>query len=120
VISFIRTRLRKRALIVFLTSLDDEAEAERFKDSISVLSRHHLTVVNTLRPQEARPLFSGPELASDDELYDRLGGHVMWRKLHELDLFLRGVGVQFHLFDNEHLSIQLSSQYMQIKQKQLI
>ena len=120
VVSFIRTRIRKRALVVFLTSLDDEAEAERFKENISILSRHHLTVVNMLRPDGVAPLFSGAKAGSVGELYGRLGGHVAWRKLHELDLHLRTKGVQFNLCENEKLSAELITQYMQIKQKQLI
>ncbi|MBN2163923.1 MAG: DUF58 domain-containing protein [Pontiellaceae bacterium] len=120
VVSFIRTRLRKRALIVFLTSLDDAAEAERFKENISILSRHHLTVVNMLRPASIAPLFSGEKAASVGELYNRLGGHVAWRKLHELELQLRARGVQFNLCENENLSAELITRYMQIKQRQLI
>lgn len=119
-ISFIRTRLRKRALLVFLTSLDDAAEAERFRNSISLLSRHHLTVVNMLSPDGAVPLFEGEPAKSVNDLYRRLSGHVSWRKLHELGLHLRTQGVQFNVLDNEHLSGELVTQYMQIKQKQLI
>lgn len=119
-VSFIRTRLRKRALLVFLTSLDDAAEAERFKDSISLLSHHHLAVVNMLRPEGAHPLFEGEPADSTSDLYDRLSGHISWRKLHELELQLRAEGVQFGLLDNEHLSGDLITQYMQIKQRQLI
>jgi len=119
-VSFIRTRLRKRALLVFLTSLDDAAEAERFTQSISLLSRHHLTVVNMLSPDGAAPLFEGEFAHTMNDLYARLGGHIAWRKLHELDLHLRTLGVQFNLLDNEHLSAGLVSQYMKIKQRQLI
>ncbi len=119
-VSFIRTRLRKRVLLVFLTSLDDAAEAERFKESISLLSHHHLTVVNMLAPEGAQPLFSGGKARSVQELYDRFGGHVAWRKLHELGLHLKTRGVQFNLLDNEQLAAELVTQYMQIKQRQLI
>lgn len=119
-ISFVRTRLRKRALLVFLTSLDDAAEAERFKGRISLLSRHHLAVVNMMRPDGAEPLFEGAPAASMNDLYAKLGGHVAWRKLYELERHLRTQGVQFNLVNNEQLSADLVSQYMQIKQKQLI
>ena len=119
-VAFIRTRLRKRALLVFLTSLDDAAEAERFKESISLLSHHHLAVVNMLKPEGAHPLFEGDPVDSVSDLYGRLSGHISWRKLHELELQLRAEGVQFGLLDNEHLSGDLITQYMQIKQRQLI
>ncbi|WP_136079820.1 DUF58 domain-containing protein [Pontiella desulfatans] len=119
-VSFVRTRLRKRALLVFLTSLDDAAEAERFKESIPVLSRHHLAIVNMMNPEGASPLFTGEPAGAVAELYGRLGGHIAWRKLHELELHLHNIGVQFNLLDNEHLSADLVTQYMQIKQRQLI
>ncbi len=119
-VSFIRTRLRKRALLVFLTSLDDEAEAERFKESISLLSRHHLIVVNTLAPTSAAPLFSGEKAGSVPELYERLGGHFAWRKLHELERHLRSLGVRLNLLENEQMGANLVTQYMRIKQRQLI
>jgi len=119
-VSFIQTRLRKRALLVFLTSLDDAAEAERFKESVSLLSRHHLALVNMLAPEGARPLFSGEKVRSVSELYEHLSGHISWRKLYELGLHLKTKGVQFSLLENEHLSADLVTQYMRIKQKQLI
>lgn len=119
-VSFIRTRLRKRALLVFLTNLDDAAEAERFKESISLLSHHHLVVVNMLKPEGANPLFEGEAVESVSDLYERLSGHISWRKLHELELHLRTEGVQLSLLDNECLSGNLITQYMQIKQRQLL
>jgi uncharacterized protein (DUF58 family) len=119
-VSFLRTRLRKRVLLVFLTSLDDAAEAERFKESVAVLSRHHLTVVNMMKPSGADPLFTGEPAESAADLYERLGGHIAWRKLHELELQLRTIGIRFNLLDNELLSADLVTQYMQIKQRQLI
>ncbi|MCK5845086.1 MAG: DUF58 domain-containing protein, partial [Victivallales bacterium] len=63
-VAFIRNRLRKRALLVFLTSLDDAAEAERFKENIALLSHHHLTIVNMLSPEGTQPLFNGEKAAS--------------------------------------------------------
>jgi uncharacterized protein (DUF58 family) len=119
-VSFIRTRLRKRALLIFLTSLDDTAEAERFKESIPLLSRHHLTLVNMLCPDGAQPLFSGDPIQTTSELYTQLGGHIAWRKLHELERHLKTIGVQMNLLNSEHLTPELITQYMQIKQKQLI
>jgi len=120
VVSFIRTRLRKRALLVFLTSLDDAYEAEHFRESIAMLSRHHLVVVNMISPEGAQPLFSGEAAKSVSDLYERLGGHIAWRKLRELGVHLKVIGVQFNLLDNEQLSTELITQYMRIKQRQMI
>ena len=73
-----------------------------------------------LKPEGAHPLFEGNPVDSTSDLYDRLSGHISWSKLHELELKLRAEGVQFGLFENEQLSGDLITQYMQIKQRQLI
>jgi uncharacterized protein (DUF58 family) len=40
--TFIRMRLRRRALIIFLTSLDDPALAENFVRSVELIRRQHV------------------------------------------------------------------------------
>ena len=81
--SFIRTRLRKRALLVFLTALDDPAIGEGFLHAIDLICRQHLILVNMLRPATAQPLFSDAAVANIDEIYGRLGGHLLWHDLRE-------------------------------------
>src|SRR6058998_2434071 len=74
--SFIRLRLRRRALLVFLTSLDDPVLAESFVRNLDLIRRQHLIFVNMLQPPGVRPLFSEGNVASLDEVYERLGGHL--------------------------------------------
>src|SRR5690606_7705594 len=47
VCTFLRARLTKRALLMFLVSLDDPALAEAFVDAVQVIARHHVVVVAT-------------------------------------------------------------------------
>jgi uncharacterized protein (DUF58 family) len=54
--TFLRLRLRRRALLVFLTALDDPALSSGFTEKIDLLARQHLVLVNMLRPLEANPL----------------------------------------------------------------
>lgn len=54
----IRQRLTRRALLVMLVDLSDPLTAEHFYDSMSLLSRQHLILVNMIRPEGAQPLFS--------------------------------------------------------------
>jgi hypothetical protein len=49
-----------------------------------------------------------------------LGGHLLWHKLRELQKVLQRRGVQFSLLQNERLSAELVSQYLAVKQRQLI
>jgi uncharacterized protein (DUF58 family) len=120
VCTFIRLRLRRRALLVFLTSLDDPALAEGFVRNLELIRRQHLVLVNMLQPPGAIPLFTHPDLASVDELYQHLGGHLLRQNLRELEKVLQRRGVRFSLLENERLSAGLVSQYLSLKQRQLL
>jgi len=118
--AFIRLRLRRRALLLFLTALDDPALAESFVRNVDLIRRQHLVLVNMLQMPGVKPLFTDPEIAGQDDLYGRLGGHLQWHKLRELQKVLQRRGVQFSLLNNEHLSAELVSQYLSVKQRQLL
>ena len=118
--TFLRLRLRRRALLIFLTALEDPVLAESFVRNLDLLRHQHLILVNMLKPPGAEPLFSQPELASGDDLYQCLGGHWQWQRLRELGEVLRHRGVRFSLLENEKLAVQLVSQYLSVKQRQLL
>ena len=118
--TFIRLRLRRRALLIFLTALDDPAVSESFVRSLRLIRRQHLILVNMLQPPGVRPLFSNPGVSDLDDIYEELGGHLRWQKLRELQKVLRRLGVQFSLLKNERLSAELVSQYLSVKQRQLL
>jgi uncharacterized protein (DUF58 family) len=118
--TFIRLRLRRRALLVFLTALDDPALAESFVRNLDLIRRQHLVLVNMLQPPGATPLFTNPDVAVTDDLYSQLGGHLRWHNLRELQKVLQRRGVRFSLLGNERLSAELVSQYLSVKQRQLI
>jgi len=118
--SFIRLRLRRRALLIFLTDLDDPVLAESFSQNLKIISRQHLVLVQMLRPAGVGPLFAGGDARTVDEVYERLGGHLQWDKLRELERGLRKAGVHFSLVEQDALSVQMVSQYMNVKQRQLI
>jgi len=118
--TFIRLRLRRRALLVFLTSLDDSLLAESFVRNIELIRRQHLVLVNMLQPAGVAPLFTNPNIATLDELYQHLGGHLLWQKLRELEKVLQRRGVRFSLLQNERLSAELVSQYLSVKKRQLL
>ncbi len=118
-LTFLRVRLRRRALLVFLTSLDDPLLSETFVQNISLISRQHLVLVGMLKPAEVRPVFSAPA-ASMDGIYRDLGGHLQWRRLQELQGSLSVRGVQFHLMDDEGFCPQLVARYLAVKRRQLL
>ena len=122
--AFLRVTLRKRALLVVLTSLDDPVLAESFVHNIGLLSRQHLVLVPMVRPPEALPLFTEDSSLSPvgdtRALYSRLGGHLRWRHLHETGEALRRIGVKFSLLDQERMTAQLVNRYLEVKARQLI
>ena len=118
--AFIRLRLRRRALLVFLTALDDPALAESFVRNIELIRRQHIVLVNMVQPPGVNPLFASPNVAEVDDLYRHLGGHLQWQKLRELQKVLQRRGVRFSLLDNERLSAEIVAQYMDVKQRQLL
>jgi uncharacterized protein (DUF58 family) len=118
--TFIRLRLRRRTMLFFLTSLDDPVLAESFVRNLELIRRQHLVLVNMIQPPGVSPVFTNPNVASVDQLYQHLGGHLQWTKLRELERVLKRRGVQFSLLGNERLSAELVSQYLNVKRRQLL
>jgi uncharacterized protein (DUF58 family) len=116
--SFLAARLKRRSLLIFLTSLDEPALAEGFVRSIRVLSRRHLVCVAMLRPEAAMPLFSGGETQDLDQVYRSLGGHLVWHGLREMQQTLRLRGVQLSLVEDERLSVDVVRRYLDVKRRQ--
>lgn len=117
--TFLRLRLSRRALLVFLTELDDHVLAEAFQKRIGLL-RKHLIVAGMIRPEDARPVFANPQIKSLDDVYAELGGQMRLNQLRELEGILRRGGVRFYLFEPETLAHDLTIVYQNIKQRQLL
>ena len=72
----LKQRIKRRSLIVFLTSLDDPVVAEDFIHTAELLSRQHLILAVMIAPQAVQPLFSEGTVKNPDEIYAKLGGHL--------------------------------------------
>ncbi|MBU4461427.1 MAG: DUF58 domain-containing protein, partial [Verrucomicrobia bacterium] len=118
--TFLRTRLRKRALLVILTGLDDAAASEEFQRGVGLVARQHLTLAFSIRPAGAEPLFTGSPPDDEAGVYRRLEGHECWRRLEETRRALRRCGVAFDTLADERLSAGLVSSYVTVKQRQLL
>ena len=117
-ITFISLRIRHRALLIFLTNLDDPVLADNFIDQAGILSKKHLVVVNMLNPGGAEPLFSSSDAASTTDVYRNLGRHLVHGNLLSIERRLKKRGIGFLMLNNEKLNLQLISQYLSIKEKQ--
>lgn len=117
----LRQRLTRRALLVMLVDLSDPLTAEHFYEMIPILSRQHLILVNMVRPEKAHPLFSAqanPDTVGD--LYECLGGHFQWHDLRETGKRLSHLGVELGMPEHEELCAETVTQYLNVKQRQLI
>lgn len=120
VFSFIRQRLRRRALLVFLTALDDPVLAESFAKNVDLIRQQHLVMVNMIPSPGVQPLFEDEQAASVKDLYEDLAGHLRWAGLQELGRNLQQKGVRFSLLSSEKLSAELVTSYLNIKRRQLL
>lgn len=118
--TFIRLRLRRRALVLFLTNLDDPVLAESLARNLDLLANRHLVLVNMITADHVQPVFSRGPVGNVDEIYAHLGGHLQWQSLRETQRALQRRGVDMHLTGHENLCGDLVSQYVNVKQRQLL
>jgi uncharacterized protein (DUF58 family) len=118
--AFVRSRLNKRAMLIFLTALDDPFLAESFATASQLIARQHLILVNMLRPPGVRPLFENTAVSRLDDLYRELGGHLQWEKLRELESVLRRRGIRFGLLDPVMIAAELVKQHADVRQRELV
>ena len=118
--TFIGTKIRRRALLVFLTHLDDPILADSFTRYIDLISRHHVVLVNMIKPMVAKPLFTSESVSSINDIYNDLGGHMLWRRMRETQKVLQRRGVGFAMLENENLCTELVSQYLTLKRRQVL
>ena len=118
--STLLNRLTKRSLLIFLTALDDAVTGENFLSAARFLARRHLVMAVMLSPPGTQPLFSPPGVESTDEIYENIGGHLRWAKLHELRRQLLQAGVLFHVASSQSFTLTVVSEYLAIKRRQLL
>jgi uncharacterized protein (DUF58 family) len=118
--TFLLARLRRRALLVFLSDLDDPVLAEEFLRCAGVLARRHLVLAALLRPDGARPLFTGPDPAGVEDIYRRLAGHLVWSDLQDLTRGAQRRGAAVGLFEGGGLPAQTVARYLDVKRRQAL
>jgi uncharacterized protein (DUF58 family) len=118
--TFLRLRLRRRALLLFLTSLDDPVLAENFARATKLLARRHLVLAGMIRPASSKRLFENQDVDSAEDVYRDLAGHVSWKRLKELERSLARNGVRLSVIDPANFSSALIGIYDAVKQRQLL
>jgi uncharacterized protein (DUF58 family) len=118
--AFLAMRLRRRSLLLFLTSIDEPVLAESFTRAVPILSRRHLVQVHAVKPAAACPLFSDDGTDSYEELYERLGGHLVWHGLRQTQETLRLRGIELSMSDRERFCATLVTRYQNVKRRQIL
>ncbi len=119
--TFLRLNLRRRAMLLFLTQLDDPVIAESFLRATRMLSKQHLILAGVLAPPSLEPLFQSTEdVSTIDDIYARLGNHTAWHGLAQLQLELRRQGVRLALLEPGKAVEQLVKLYGEVKQRQIL
>ncbi len=120
IVRHLRTNLRQRALLFFLTDLTDPVLAEDFARHVRVLSRQHLVLVSQLRMPGVARVFEGEEVRDDGEIYARLAGHERWSEAKALAQKLKPLGVTAAMLENETMAAELVTQYLEVKRRQML
>ncbi len=116
--SFIRTKIRTRSIIFFLTDLGDPSIAESFASEIKLLSVQHLCMVNSIKDPRSSPIFE-EGIGEEGEIPSALAGHISWMRLAALRRELANSGVRAVLSSHESFTSSLLGSYMDLKRRQL-
>jgi len=119
VITSLQMNLRRRALLVFFTSLDDALLAETFEKDIGLLSRRHVVLVNVTQTAAMTPLFTH-EPADVESVYQGLAGQMLWNRMRTLQIALQNRGVRLSVVDPERIKMQVTTQYLDVKRRQIL
>jgi len=113
----LQLQLRRRALIIFFTSLDDALLAETFEREVPLLARRHLVLVNVTGTAGMKPLFK--EAPADlDAVYAGLAGQLLWNRMRTLEIALQNRGVKLTIVTPERIKTQVTAEYLEVKRRQ--
>jgi len=120
VFTHLQTHLRRRALLVFFTSLDDALLAEAFEREIGPLARRHVVRVHVTRPPGAIPLLTGAPPPDLDSLYGSLAAQMLSNRMRELAIALGNRGVRLTVVDSASIKTRVAAEYLEVKRRQVL
>jgi uncharacterized protein (DUF58 family) len=118
--SFLQVHIRRRALLLFLTDLSDAILTEIFMEGAPMLARRHLVTLNTLSTGVDEPLFSGNPPETENQIIERLAGHIRWSRQGDLARKLQHLGIQTLPLRAGSAAHDLVENYRAIKKRQLL
>lgn len=118
--TFARSRLGRRSLLLVLTDLRDPMAQQEFVRGLKTLVPHHLVDVVMPSPPGAARLFSDDVVESAEDVYERLGGHLVHRGLLELKRELGHRNTYLSLVDDARIGGEVLARYGALKQRQAL
>ena len=115
----IKARVPRRALLVVLTDLLDEAHAMPLAEHAKVLRRKHLTVCVTLREPEADSL-AQTKVATERDLYLRAAAADVLLERDVVRAHLRKSGVLLVEAPAGDLGVEVVKRYLEIKERRAL
>jgi uncharacterized protein (DUF58 family) len=120
VFSSLQLHLRRRSLLVFLTSLDDALLAETFERDIGLVARRHLVLVNVRQTAALTPLFQDEPPADLDALYAGLAGQMQCNRMRALAIALGNRGVRLSIVSADRIKREVAEGYLDVKRRQAL
>ncbi len=119
VFATLKTRLRKRSLLVLFTQIQDEAAQKQFVPLVRALAPTHLPLCVVFRDESVESLLS-PDRTTESDLYTRgaAASEVLWRE-HLVEDMRRAGALVLHVRPAD-LTQQLIARYLEIKSRQLL
>jgi uncharacterized protein (DUF58 family) len=113
---FVRRRLPRRALIVVLSDLLDEAHARPLAEHAAILRQRHLPLCVTMRDPDAERLASEPS-SSDEEAYRRAAAADLLAERAAVKGRLRKAGVAVVEAEASELAVATVNRYLELRSR---
>jgi len=117
--SFIRTKVHKRALLLFMIDVSNPATLEAITENIHLISSKYLAVINTIKHKTERPLFS-EKITEEEEIFSHFAGHLQWENIIMLKKQLMRHGITLTSSDYNQLTSDVVTQYINVKKRQVL
>ena len=116
---FLNTVLRKRTLLILLTTIIDDRTAEMVQAYLGTLSGKHLPFAVTLNPPDLYHSLDHPPTSVDEAFYQSsVADYLLWKSELHQKLKNRGVLVMDTL--PEELNAGIINEYLRIKARNLL
>jgi uncharacterized protein (DUF58 family) len=114
--TFLSTKVRRRSLVVVLTSIEDPALTEELVDGATRVARRHVVVVAAVEPLAVCSLGKARPVRRASEIGERLAGHLAHKRVQTTAHQLSRRGVRFLSLDRGDMLGKLVSSYRRLRE----